>query len=699
MKLFKTDRIVPAVTISLIVVFSFMLYADFTRKFTRSRAAEIGVLTHRKRMAERRFADEVLWENIDRNAKVYNCDYLMTPEDSGAVVRLKDNSNIEIGENTLILVCLSDRGVQINLDRGSVAARRTAGARELNITSGKASIQMKKGVVSVDKSKEDVNLAVSEGNVDLTVEGRKDRIDPGKTALVAGSKVTIEKVAVRQVSPEINRYFVTAGKEQAVGFTWEPEGPQQVTLEVAKDNAFTAPAGRAVSAGTGAVISLPVGSYYWRLKDGRGKAGPARAFTVVADHPVQQLAPVSGQQFSYKDKKPFVYFKWKESEAASSYAVDISRDPSFKELALTLDSDSGSIATDALAAGTYYWRVRNVYGFNPDASLQSQSRQFVVTRAADLQAPEQLLPGEGERSSDLSLSSGGAIFNWKESGDYTGYDFIIARDREFRNVVYRKRTAVNFHKPEITLAKGTYYWAVSGMTAAGASSLRSSPRAFTVVAASPPALLVPEPGMAVNSVGSREIAFKWSGTNGGQRYRFELSRERDFRKPLQSAVVSGTSHTVAMPAPGNYFWRVAALNAGGAAALASEVRGFSVTAALGVPAGIYPVNNEAVSVDAANGLAFKWKEVEGATRYLFRLKHVAAAGEKVLVTARVKTTRYAFKRIELLDAGSFAWEVSAVMEKGGVVTAQGKPETYYFIIKPGKQLEAPKLKSDVIYVE
>ncbi len=130
-----------------------MLYVDFTRKFTRSRAAEIGVLTHKKRMAERRFAEEVMWESIERNSKVYNCDYLRTTDDSGAVVHLKDNSNIEIGENSLVLVCYTDQGVQIGLDRGSIAARRTAAGREMKITSGNASIKMKKGVLSVNKTK------------------------------------------------------------------------------------------------------------------------------------------------------------------------------------------------------------------------------------------------------------------------------------------------------------------------------------------------------------------------------------------------------------------------------------------------------------------------------------------------------------------------------------------------------------------
>ncbi len=91
--------------------------------------------------------------------------------------------------------------------------------------------------------------------------------------------------------------------------------------------------------------------------------------------------------------------------------------------------------------------------------------------------------------------------------------------------------------------------------------------------------------------------------------------------------------------------------------------------------------------------------MEGATHYQFTLKQVAVTGEKTVLTAKVNAAAYDLKKIEVLDAGSFVWEVSAVMQKGGAVSAQSKPEKYYFSIKPGKRLKAPKLKSDVIYVE
>ncbi|HOT44234.1 MAG TPA: FecR domain-containing protein [Spirochaetota bacterium] len=700
MKLLKTDRIIPLVTIGLIVLFSFMLYVDFTSTFTRSRASEIGVLTYKKKIAERRFAEEVLWEKIDRNATVYNCDYLRTMDGSGAVVNLKDNSRIEIGENTLVLVCYSDQGVQIGLDKGSIAARRTAGGREMRITSGNASINMKKGVLSVNKSKEGVNLSVSSGRADLTVEGKKERVDPGKNARVTGDRVTVDRITVRQVSPDINHYYVTAAKEQAVNFTWEAEGQQRVLLQVAKDSAFETIVGKASSAGTGAAVTLPAGSYYWRLTDGKGKPGPARKFTVVADRPALQLSPLGGQQFAFREKRPFIVFRWKGSGAATSYAVDVSRDPAFKDRVLSLASDKDSIATDALAAGTYYWRVRSLYGFNPDAELVSQAQQFTIAPAAALSAPEQLLPKEGDALSDLSFTSGSALFNWQGSRDFTGYDFRIARDREFKNIIYQKKIGVNYHKPKLALAKGTYYWSVSGVTAAGVSSPRSPQRAFAVVGAQPPGLLGPDADASVNAIGMKTMTFRWSGVGGAQRYRFELSRDREFKKLVRSDTVPEASHSVPMPAPGVYFWRVRLVDEDGGAVSASAVRRFTVSEMIGSPAGVYPVNNEVVSVDDRGGLVFKWKEVEGATQYRFTLKQRVAGGkERTLLATRVDATRYKLKKIELLDVGSFVWEISALRQKGDAVTAQSAPGRNYFSIRLGKQLKAPKLKSDVIYVE
>ncbi len=354
-------------------------------------------------------------------------------------------------------------------------------------------------------------------------------------------------------------------------FTWEPEGTQQVTLEVARDSAFTAAAGRTVSAGTGAVMNLPAGSYYWRLVDGKGKAGPVRKFTIVADSPVMTIAPAGGQQYSYKEKMPFIVFRWKESGVSHVLCRRYQQRPGLQGPGPDPGQRQGLNRHGQPTGRNLLLARPQPVRFQP-GSLHGQPDPSVRHFAGPRPPGAGTAPPEGRRHIDRPFPVHGQyIFNWRESGDYAGYDFRIARDKEFRSVVYRIKTEANFHKPRISLEKGTYYWSVSGVTAAGATSLRSGTRAFTIAKAQPPGLLGPESGAAINSIESKEIRFRWSGVNAGQRYRFELSRDRDFRKLLRGDTVSEPSQVIAMPAPGNYFWRVRVLDDAGGTVLASSM--------------------------------------------------------------------------------------------------------------------------------
>lgn len=699
MKLLKIDKLIPLVTISLMVLFSFMLYADFMKKYTQSKAGEIGTLTYKKLAAERRFADEVLWEDIDQNSKVYNCDYLRTTNNSGAVVHLKDNTNIEIGENTLILICYTEHEVHIDLGRGSLAARRTAGDRIMNITSGNSSINVDRGVLSVDKTKTRLNVSVSMGSAELTVGGKKNRVDPGKEATVSENSVTISKTSTIQLTPDLNQYFVTADTEYPVRFTWESEGTGPFLVQAAKDNAFTAIAGQARVGQKSAVLAVAAGSYFWRLIDERGKAGPVRSFNVVRDYPAEQISPASQQNFAYRNTSPLVTFSWKPAAAATSYSIDIGTDPALGKTVLSLNSDGVSIATEALKPGTYFWRIRNRYGFNPDAVLASPVRQFSVVKAGGLAAPETLVPKDGDAASTLSLASGKTLFNWKSDPGFVSYDFHIAQDESFKNMVYRERVQYNFHQPRAALAPGIYFWSVGGISGDGISSPRSRPQRFTVTRPQPPALTGPEADAAINPAESKEMRFTWSDVPGGQRFRFELSPDADFKKIIRSDTITEPSRAMTAPAPGNYFWRVTIIDDGGAIASMSKIRRFTVTESLDPPAGMYPANNEVITVTQRSGLAFKWNPVKGATHYRLLLKEIDGNRERAVLNTRVDAAQYNLKKIELLDAGQFAWEVSAVKQTGTVVKAESRSGRNYFSISAGKRLKTPKLKSNVIYVE
>ncbi|MBN1495453.1 MAG: FecR domain-containing protein [Spirochaetes bacterium] len=698
MKSLKTDRLIPLVTICMIALFSFMLYADFTGQFTRSRAEAIGVLTYEKRTAQRRYAEEVVWEGIDRNETVYNCDYLRTMEDSGAIVRLDDGTDIEIDENTLVLVCRTKQGVDIDLDQGSIAARRKPAGGAMKIATRFAEVDVKSAVVDVGISKGGMNLAVSSGSAEVTAGGKKETVNSGYDVSVTGDTITREALFARQLEPGINRYFVTTGGEYRVAFSWETDTAREVTVQVAKDAAFTALAGTVAVDTTRAGMDLPAGAYYWRLADAAGKTGPVRVFTIVNDGPVVPLAPRQAEEIPAGMKNPLVQFAWEPSGAATSYMIEISSDPGFKTIIRTLKSDTASIATDELAPGSYYWRIRTQYAFSPDVSLYSRTGRFSIVRATALVPPEPLVPANGGTIPDISIASGKSLFNWKSDSGYTAYEFTIAADDGFGRVVYRESTGNNFEKPKVALGKGAYFWRVRGMTGAGALSPPSRAMKINVVGAEPPVLVAPGPGESIGSAGSGNILFRWKGQDHGQRYRIEIASDREFKSVVRAETVVGLRLAAPVPGTGNYFWRVKLLDTGGTP-LASEPRAFSIMEALEAPGGAFPADNDKVEITSKRGMLFTWDPVKGATHYQVSLKRIVSGSEKVIFSTRVKETRYRFSRTELLDAGRFAWEVSAIRQQGRGAEVRSEPEQNYFTIKPGRRLEAPELKSRVIYVE
>jgi len=698
MKSLKTDRLIPLITLCMIALFSFMLYADFTGQFTRSRTEAIGVLTYEKRTAQRRYAEEVVWESIDRNETVYNCDYLRTMADSGAIVRLNDGTDIEIDENTLVLVCRTKQGVDIDLDRGSIAARRKPAGSAMKIATRFAEVDVKSAAVDVGISKGVMNLAVSSGSADVTAGGKRETVNSGYDVSVTGDTITKEALFARQLEPGINRYFVTTGEEYRVAFSWETDTAREVTVQVAKDAAFAALAGTVTVDSTRAAMDLPAGAYYWRLADAAGKKGPARVFTIVSDRPAVPLSPRQAEEIAAGMKNPFVQFVWQPSGAATSYMIEISGDPAFKTITRTLKSDTASIATDELAPGSYYWRIRNRYAFSPDVSLYSRTGRFSIVRATALVTPEPLVPTNGGAVPDISIASGKSLFNWKGGSGYTAYEFTIAADDGFGRVVYRESTGNNFNKPKVALGKGAYFWRVRGITATGALSPPSRAMKINVVGATPPVLVAPGPGESIGSAGTGNILFRWKGQNHGQRYRIEIASDREFKSMVRAETVAGLRHAMPVPGTGSYFWRVKLLDTG-ETPLVSGLRAFSIMEALEAPGGAFPADNDKVEITSTRGMLFTWDMVRGATHYQVSLKRLIGGREKVVFSTRVKDTKYRFSRTEMLDTGRFVWEVSAIRQQGKGVEVRSEPERNHFTIKPGRQLDAPELKSRVIYVE
>ncbi len=163
---------------------------------------------------------------------------------------------------------------------------------------------------------------------------------------------------------------------------------------------------------------------------------------------------------------------WEELEGAEEYEVTIYLDSEATKTEWSgTNADTIIIATEGtnpaqLTKGTkYYWRARTV---EPIKSPWSETRSFAASLAEALWSP---LSG----SSSISPSCGAAdmsikpAFCWQSADGATGYEFILARDGEFSDVVIAKTGAdalkTTAWECDIELDYSTtYFWKVRAIS-------------------------------------------------------------------------------------------------------------------------------------------------------------------------------------------------------------------------------------------
>src|SRR4030042_5700251 len=90
MKFTKSEYIIFLVAAVIIFVFATLFYFDFTSKSAVGQERVVGSITLKKRIAQRKYSSQVIWEDIERKEPVSHNDSIRTADSSQAVIRLTD---------------------------------------------------------------------------------------------------------------------------------------------------------------------------------------------------------------------------------------------------------------------------------------------------------------------------------------------------------------------------------------------------------------------------------------------------------------------------------------------------------------------------------------------------------------------------------------------------------------------------------
>ncbi len=573
----------------LILLCSIVLYNRLDVRIAGS-GQEVGVLIVKKNIALRKQNKQVFWESVENIYPLYSLDTIRTGESSSALIKLKDGTQLDLAENTLIIIDFSskEKGGKVNVGQGSLRARRTelfkpdanrdgaivAGAvssqrdgalvPQLKIETGGQTITVGNADVLLEKKKNQktVNLTVNQG--ELTVASPSG---PAKT-LGANQKLRIDKSGKLDIKelqyvlkkPADGQRLIVNKQKSVVTFSWrkvQKKSTPNSVLQVSKNVDFSRIAFQASIRGRSITTRLPSDTYYWRItnKARRGiDYSSTYNFSMLISTAVRLESPANGQIFSYFKSKPLINFSWEDNQLASAYDIEVSKDRKFKNI-IAKKIVQGSAYSFALDEGSYYWRV-GIRSVIQDAKKVSKSRIVKIKKLEPKNIAIHLIDGQKGNIWN-GLLKNGIPFAWVDDPEFEKMQIEIADSPNFKKILLQEETTSNYYILRKNIKPGKYYWRVLGKIPQIAPSKLGS---FTITDTFKTSfkLLQPDNGTFLYAKGIKEkgLVFAWESPQISHSFQLQISRSPNFRRIIKEKKVNVYSAKITSLPVGKYYWRV-----------------------------------------------------------------------------------------------------------------------------------------------
>ena len=531
---------------------------------------EIGVLIIKRNVTQRKQNKEVFWENVKDSYPLYNRDTIRTGNNSSALIKLKDGTQLDLEENTLIVVDFlpNAAGSSIDVGQGSLRARRalpsdgkegTAGVA--GVAAGQASgaqagvvstLQIRASGQTINVGNADIHLQQKQGqkSVNLTVNRGKLKIasaSGGTKTLGTNQKLNIDasgRLKIRDLyfilqQPQDGSRFVTNRKKSPLSFSWQKaskkkQSPGGPVLQISKKSNFSRVIHQFALTEKNNSLKTNVshGLYFWRIaylpSQSRSYKGLSAiyGFTILKSEEVRLESPPNKHIISFFENEPLVNLSWSNNPFAYSYDVEIAKDRKFKQVVVK-KTVQGSSTSLILGEGSYYWRVR-VKSFIKKAEKLSNTRSFSVQRTAKKDLKIELIDAN---KGDIwrGFLPIGVLFSWIENPAFKIMRFEMARSPDFTKPLLQGISKTNYYIVKEKLRPGKYYWRVSGRS----PRISLSPIGTVNISRTFQAnlkLLKPEQKslIIIKSNQDKELFFHWQGKESADLFYSQTGKKQSF---------------------------------------------------------------------------------------------------------------------------------------------------------------------------
>ena len=548
----ETDRkfvLGASLTLAFLFLLLYFNYQDFS---SDGQQKQIGTLTVKKNLVQRKPEGKVVWKSVLQTYPVYERDTVRTGEASQAVLHLHGKFKIDMDENTLILLDFldSDKKGRVRLGNGSARFRQADPEKgktfNLEIVDKGQNINLsgaKELLLNKSSSGKKLEVAALKDKVKITSDsGIEETLTPDSLLVLSDKKASKQRLAVIPQKPEDGAYIAGAGQSIAVNFRWKTGAKaQKIQIDVSKRSDLSSPVLSKKVAKSSFAARLQPGLYYWRLtgspsKEFPGKYSVIRKFRVISQAAVKTYKPLPNSIFTYRDIEPFVSFSWSSGSEGSTYLLEIAKDKKFKKLLVQKNTFSINYGS-TFPQGKYYWRVINKNDLAA-SQISSQSKSFKIVRRKEMKlslrlnlAPKQVLDRK-------SLEKKGFVLNWKDNPEVALTEVVVAEDPKLSETVIEEKVSGNFFRMKAKFSKAVYYYKLKSYNEQGELLSTSPVRSFKVQNVklklgsfrplSPRGNSSFHKRLAVQN----GIRFAWQKLSKNAKFRLLVADNRNFKRPL-----------------------------------------------------------------------------------------------------------------------------------------------------------------------
>ena len=683
---------------------SALFYKGFFRALTKLNEEPIATITFKYKTAQRKFLERVVWDRLRQNSPVYNGDTIHTENLAEATVYFIDGNVMNLSENTMAQVFLSENqlltaeltdgyatldaasstngmvlvadGMEIALEAGSSVGAGIESKRKSSGVVGESSLK-KEEVQKETEEKRGFSVQVLKGNAVVQSE------DGTKVDVVEGQGIAFDKqgqslpvLVVTNPLPN-SKVLSTTEEKVLVPFKWnfgetKISENQKVYLTVAIDKEFeNIVAFEDITNQNETQIQLDAEKYFWKVsvvEDATKEkvlTSQSGKLQIIKSLKPNQIVPTENASFSYRSRIPSIRFMWDEANQATSYKVEIATNPSMENPIVEQRTNLTSLIISTLEFGNYYWRVTPYYTINNlGFANPSEVKSFSVERKSVLKKPSLYVPlDNGIVNTDEEIGS--IAFSWKRESEAESYIVKIANNSELKNPFIIETTKDNFFtfdtkNVEKKLKDGKWFWSVTVQDFEGTLSEASDIRTFFAMKGKPEQHLIePFDGFKVADSFVFDTKFTWKKNfpESFESY-LQISKNQDFRKIEKEEKVLGNSFSGANLKEGVYYWRLKSVNTIDGSEFVTSGRKIDVVGNLAAANLIEPTDRIIARENVP--CEFKWSEVSDASYYklmIYKKSDNKLVLEDVIYDTEYKTDLFHNSIFE--DKTMYRWELQA----------------------------------------